>query len=131
MPLLGIDYGTRRIGIAAEVAGIAVPIGDLATEKAVAELENVVAERKITGFVIGLPNHADGRESKETRLMRKFAAILRNRFPGFPIHEQDERFSSSAAYFSLEEAGIGRKEAGRVDSMAAAIILQDYLNSHG
>ncbi len=111
MPLLGIDYGTRRIGIAAEIAGIAVPIGDLATEKAVDEIENIVAERKITGFVVGLPNHADGRESKETRLMRKFAAVLRNRFPALPVHEQDERFSSSAAYFSLEEAGIGRKEA--------------------
>ncbi len=131
MPLLGIDYGTRRIGLAAEIAGIAVPIGDLETEKAPDVLERIVAERKITGFVIGLPNHADGRESKETRLMRRFSERLRERFPNLPLSEQDERFSSSAAYFSLEEAGIGRKEAGRVDSMAAAIILQDYLDSHG
>lgn len=128
--LLGIDYGTKRLGLAAEIAGIAVPVGDVASHDAIPELRKIVAERAITGFVIGLPNHADGRESRETRLMRKFAAVLRKEFPGFPVHEQDERFSSSAAYFSLEEAGVGRKDAGRVDAMAASIILQDYLDSN-
>ena len=130
MALLGLDFGTKRIGLATEIAGIAMPVSDIATHTALDDLEKIVAERKITGFVIGLPNHADGRESKETRLMRKFSAKLKERFPNVPVHEQDERFSSSAAYFSLEEAGIGRKEAGRVDAMAASIILQDYLDSH-
>lgn len=129
MPLLGIDYGTKRLGIAAEIAGIAVPVRDVPSHNAVDELRKLVAERGITGFVIGLPNHADGRESRETRLMRKFADVLRREFPGIPVHEQDERFSSSAAYFSLEEAGIGRKDAGKVDAMAASIILQDFLDS--
>lgn len=104
MSLLGLDFGTKRIGLATEIAGIAMPISDIATNTALDELEKVVAERKITGFVIGLPNHADGRESKETRLMRKFSEKLKERFPKIPVHEQDERFSSSAAYFSLEEA---------------------------
>lgn len=104
MPLLGLDFGTKRIGLATEIAGIAMPISDIATHTALDELEKIVSERKITGFVIGLPNHADGRESKETRLMRKFSQTLKSRFPNLPVHEQDERFSSSAAYFSLEEA---------------------------
>lgn len=107
-----------------------MPVSDIPTSTAMEELGKIIAERKITGFVIGLPNHADGRESKETLLMRKFSKRLKDAFPGLPIHEQDERFSSSAAYFSLEEVGIGRKEAGRVDAMAASIILQDYLDSH-
>ncbi len=69
----------------------------------------------------------DGSVSRETLQMRSFAAELRKAFPSLPIHEEDERFSSETAYFSLEQAGVTRKDAGRVDEMAASIILQNYL----
>jgi putative Holliday junction resolvase len=128
MPLLGIDFGTKTIGLAAEVAGIAMPVGSLSKKDAIEALKPIVAERKITGFVIGRPNHADNSVSKETLQMRSFKGELKKAFPDIPVSEEDERFSSASAYFSLEEAGISRKEAGRIDEMAATIILQNYLD---
>ena len=130
MAALGIDYGTKRTGLAIEVAGIAMPLGSVATHLAEAELKKIVPDRKIDLFVIGRPDHADGTVSKETGLARAFANRLKKVFPSVPIVEQDERHSSAAAYFSLAEAGISRKDAGRIDEMAASIILQDYLDSH-
>jgi putative Holliday junction resolvase len=93
------------------------------------EIVKIVAERRITGIVIGLPNHADGSVSRETRQMRSFVGELKKRLdPAIPILEEDERYSSADAYFSLEQTGIRRKDAGRIDDMAAAIILQNHLD---
>ena len=129
MSALGIDYGTKRTGLAVEVAGIAMPVSGVATHLAVEEIGRIAKERGVTVFVIGRPDHADGTVSKETGLARAFANRLKKVYPSIPVVEQDERHSSAAAYFSLEEAGIGRKSAGRIDDMAASIILQDYLDS--
>lgn len=127
---LGIDFGTKRSGLAKELAGIAVPAGGFATGKMHEEIERIIKSgEKIDGIVIGLPNHADGRESKETELMRAFVARLKKLFPEISFFEQDERYSSHFAYQSLAEAGIDRRDGLRVDDMAASIILQDFLDS--
>ena len=105
-----------------------MPIGAIDKKGAIPALVEIVKTRDVTGFVIGRPDHVDGSISKETLQMRSFSAELKKAFPSLPIFEQDERFSSADAYSSLEQAGIGRKEAGRIDEMAAAIILQNYLD---
>ena len=125
---LGIDFGTKRSGLAKSLAGIAIPVGSFPTGKISEEIAKLQKSDQIEGIVIGLPNHADGRISKETVLMREFTGRLAILFPNIPIHEQDERFSSHFAYQSFEEAGISRSRAPRVDDMAASIILQDYLD---
>ena len=127
--LLGIDFGTKRSGLAKSLAGIAVPVGGFPTGKLIEEIVRLARIESIEGIVIGLPNHADGKISKETILMRNFVRSIKKALPDIAIHEQDERFSSHFAYQSFEEAGIPRSRAPRVDDMAASIILQDWIDS--
>lgn len=129
MTFIGIDYGTRKCGLAKDAGPLAVPVGIFATKTVVQTLVEMAKTTKIEGFVIGRPDHADGRISHETELMRTFATGLKKAFPEIPVYEQDERYSSNYAYQSLEEAGIPKKFAGNIDDMAATIILEDFLNS--
>ena len=127
--LLGIDFGTKQCGLAKSLASIAVPVGGFPTNKITEEIVRIAQTETIEAIVIGLPNHADGKVSKETILMRNFVKSLQLVLPNVEIHEQDERFSSHFAYQSFEEAGVPRSRAPRVDDMAASIILQDYMDS--
>jgi len=139
MRCLGIDYGTRRIGLSfGDEVGVATPLPALVqgeAEARLAALAQVVSERRITDFVLGYPYNMDGSVGFKAREVDQFAAELRTRF-GLPVHLMDERLTSYAA----EEMGAGTKRgrsarsqrefraSGVVDSRAATLILQDFLN---
>ena len=135
--ILGIDYGTKRIGIAIGDAEtrIATPLktlpgrGDTANDaSAVAEL---AAQEEAAALVVGLPISMDETESAQTKLTRKFAANLA-RLAAKPVHLQDERLSSFAADESMQQAGLDprkRKHRGVSDRLAAQKILQAYLDA--
>lgn len=124
--LLGFDVGTRRIGVALgnTVTRVARPLGVIATEPVAprfARIERLLAEWQADVAVVGLALTADGGEQPATGRCRRFADQLRGRF-GITVHLQDERGSSLEA-----QAILGRGDDD--DAMAAAVILQRYLDA--
>ena len=131
---LGIDYGTRRIGLAyGDQLGVATPlpaITDADPEKRWSRLESVVKERRITDLVIGYPFNMDGSAGFKAKEVDAFAARLKATF-GLPIHLVDERLTSYEAESTIPKSR--RREvrsSGLIDSRAATIILQDHLDAH-
>src|SRR5436190_9481501 len=109
--ILGIDYGTRRIGVATADAQtrIATPLTAISsrndpTRDAVSIIE-LAKREQADSIVVGLPLNMDGTDSDQTRLTRRFAEELQ-RLSGLSIQLHDERLSSFAAQELLESAGI-------------------------
>lgn len=135
--ILGIDYGTKRIGVAIgdTETRIASPLktlpgsGNIASDaKAVSKVAN---EEEVAAIVVGLPISMNEGESEQTKLTRKFSDDL-IRVCKMPIHLQDERLSSFAADDVLQDAGVTSrkaKKAGLTDRIAAQKILQAYLDA--
>ena len=130
---LGIDYGTKRIGLAwADELGIALPIGAISgvdSERCFPELREEVEKRKIDEFVIGFPLHMDGTEGMRVEEVNVFAERLSKEF-GLPVHRIDERLTSLAAEESMGPKAKRKKirESGKIDATAACLILKDFLN---
>ena len=132
--ILGIDYGTKRIGIAiADLeTKIATPFATLKGRNEVTRDARIVTDLGITEnaecFVVGLPVNMDGTDSPQTELTRRFIAEL-GRLSKLPVHLQDERLSSFAAQEVLNIAEISpSKRKGLIDRIAAQKILQAYLD---
>ena len=126
--LLGLDLGTRTIGTAFcdagwsfATAGKTLPRGKFARDKAA--LEALIAERQAKGVVVGLPLNMDGSAGPRAQATRAFA---RNLAPiGLPILLWDERWSTASAERAMIAQDMSRaKRAERIDSHAAAVILQ-------
>lgn len=127
---LGLDYGLRRIGIAASTGPLALAV-DTHEEgrdgSVLAVLRALVEERAAAGFVLGLPLTADGRETAMAEKARRFGRRLEQEF-GLPVELWDERFSSAEADRGLAEAA--RPPRGARDAEAARIILQSWLDAN-
>ena len=136
MRYLGIDFGTQRIGLALsdEMGWTAQPHSVLkhtSLEKDLDALAEIVRENDVGHIVIGLPRHMSGAEGEMAAMARNFADAAGQRF-GLPVEFMDERLSSMAAERALIEGGVKRdKRRGVVDKVAAALILQTYLDSKG
>ena len=132
MRCLGIDYGTRRIGLGyGDDIGVATPLPALVQADAARrweELGKIVRERRITDLVLGYPYNMDGTAGFKAKEVDAFAGELRARF-GLPVHLVDERLTSYEAESSIAK-GKRRdvRASGLVDSRAATIILQDFLD---
>jgi putative Holliday junction resolvase len=131
-PALGLDYGTRRIGMAvSDEEGIfAFPAGvlerrDLAQDlQALAEL---IADRGIRRVVVGLPLHMDGRPGEMAEAARAFAQRL-ERATGLPVALFDERWTTAEAERALREVVPSREKRRKaVDAGAASILLRTWL----
>jgi putative Holliday junction resolvase len=138
--ILGLDYGERRIGVALSdpTRTIASPLTTLVRRAGKrppwAELEQLVKSHEVGEIVVGLPLNLAGSENPWSAEVRAFTEKLATR-TGLSAHFVDERLSSVQAERSVRTSGLRktqREEKGRVDSAAAAIILQHYLDSqHG
>ena len=132
--ILGIDYGERRIGLALSdpMGIIAKPLRTIDRKKTtdyISEILNTSKENNANIIVVGLPLTLRGGESKQTQVVKKFIEELKQ-LGNLPVVPVDERQSSIAAKRSLQEQGVKTgHEKGRVDETAAAIILQEYLDS--
>ena len=132
---LGIDYGTKRIGLAwANELAIALPIGSIAgieLNRCWEEVDGVVKERSIDEFVVGYPIHMGGEVGVRAREVDQFIGSLSARF-NLKVHRVDERLTSVAAEESMSKKvrnKKGRKKPdGRIDATAASLILRDFLN---
>lgn len=132
--LLGVDYGSARIGLAVSDPDrkFAFP-HDVYARRGEAPDETffkrLVAEERITGLVVGLPVHNDGREGDKAREVRRFSGWL-GRVTGLPVVHYDERFTTVLAEGLLWEAGLThQKRKERRDKVAAQILLQAYLDA--
>ena len=131
---LGIDYGTKRIGLAVgdSEARVAAPVDVIhAGDKAAAVVEAVLAvaaDYAVDALVVGLPLNMDDTEGTQAKLTRRFGSLLSER-SGLPVHYQDERLSSFAADDALRGSELTQKQRKRRrDPLAAAAILQAFLD---
>lgn len=131
--LLGVDYGTVRIGLA-----ISTPSQSIASALETYQRQNLVQDEKrfrkvieefrIKGIVVGSPIHVNGSESQKSAEAETFARWL-NQFTGLPVALHDERYTSSLAADALVEAGFKpHKHKGKLDKLAALLMLQSYLD---
>jgi putative Holliday junction resolvase len=132
MRCLGIDYGTKRIGLSyGDELGVATPLPALVDPdpaKRWAALGDVAKSRRVTDFVLGHPLNMDDTAGPKAKEAEAFAARLRAAF-GLPVHLVDERLTSYEAEESIPKARRRAVRAsGLVDSRAATIILQDFLD---
>jgi putative pre-16S rRNA nuclease len=130
--IAGIDYGTKRIGIALSDAdgSIASPYenytrrGDDADRR---RFRRLVEEERIARFVVGLPVHLDGRESPKSAEARRFGQWLADA-TGVSVEFFDERFTTHEAEVHLAGAQLSKKKRqARLDKLAAQIMLTAYL----
>tara|TARA_B100000676_G_scaffold303238_2_gene353456 strand:+ start:2214 stop:2618 length:405 start_codon:yes stop_codon:yes gene_type:complete len=125
--ILAFDYGTQKIGVASgnSLLGTATPLKALPCKNTQPNWDDIAAllkEWEPEALVVGLPLNMDGSESESSQRARKFARRLHGRF-GKPVSMVDERLSTREA---RERTGI-RQADSRVDSMAAVIIAESYL----
>jgi putative holliday junction resolvase len=138
--IVGLDVGERRIGVAiSDATGtLARPLTTLRTtgldgnalETAAIEIARLAGEEDgVAAIVVGLPRNLDGSDSAMTPRIAIFADRLRSR-SALPVSVQDERLTSVEAESRLAERSKDwRDRKARLDAAAAAIILQDYLDS--
>ncbi|MEX0821886.1 MAG: Holliday junction resolvase RuvX [Rhodothermales bacterium] len=131
--LIGIDYGTKRVGIAVSdpLRVFAQAEGTYTVEAAFARLVEMHAEPGFDTVVVGWPLTPDGEEGRAIERVRPFVNRIRTAFPSVTVETWDERYSSERAVEALVDAGVRRKdrrEKGRVDAAAAAVILQEYID---
>lgn len=131
--IAAVDFGVRRVGLALTdpLRMFAQPLGTFSQDEAVAQLMRVLAQDGLETVVVGWPLTEDGQEGKATRRVEPYFGRLRNALPGVTVVKHDERFSSRRASAVLVASGVkkkARREKGRLDAAAAALILQDYLD---
>ena len=138
---LGIDYGAKRVGLShADDLGFAFPLPAAIApeaEERFAQIGKEIARLRVSQLVLGYPLSVEGERTKRCDDVDAFAAELQRRF-GLPIEKFDEALSSQAAddltgHRKPRSAQERRAQArsGERDSRAAAVLLQDFLNSRG
>jgi len=134
MRALGIDYGEKRVGLSyGDELGVATPLPALtqASEaERISSLAAVVRQRGITDLVFGYPYNMDGTVGSKAREVDRFIEKVMDACP-LPAHRVDERLTSHEVKRHLG----GRRDdalrrSGKLDSAAATVILQDYLDQH-
>ena len=132
-PLIGLDFGTKTIGVAVSdgMMSVATPLETIRRKKFTedaARIQEIIAHRGIAGLVLGLPRNMDGSEGPRCQSTRAFARNLSRLWEG-PITFWDERLSTVAAERALLEADTTRKRRAEViDHVAASYILQGLLD---
>lgn len=132
--IIGIDVGTKRVGLARSdlLRTSANPAGTFSPDEAIAEISKLHREQPILAFAVGWPLTTSGEESGATKMVDTFIKKLNRHFSEVPVYKIDERYSSKRAVQTMIKSGIPRKkrrEKGRVDQTAAALILQQFLET--
>ncbi len=132
---LGLDYGTRRVGVALsdELGLLALPLevwpaGESA--EVVRKVTQLCCERQVGTIVVGLPLNMDGSRGPAAEAAERFAEALRQAGDR-PVVLWDERLSSRQVERMLVDADVSRRRRRQVtDKLAAQLILQSYLDAH-
>ena len=132
MRTLAIDYGTKRVGLAhGDDIGVATPLPALVDADPMIrwkKLGEIIRQRRITDLVLGYPSNMDGSVGFKAKEVDAFAAELKKQF-GLSVHLVDETLTSYAAESSIaKKARREVRDSGLIDSRAACLILQDFLD---
>ena len=135
MKLIGLDVGEKRIGVAKCDTSVRIAIPQNTIEVDGTEFQQIAKLASLIGtdyFVLGLPRSNDGRETAQSEYVKQFARSLKKHIPSAKIQFQDESLTSVEAEARLKSKKSYRKtgklfKKGEVDSEAATIILQDFL----
>ena len=129
---VGIDYGTKRIGIAISDSSqiIATSLCAIENKNIFSFLKELLEKEEVDTIVIGEAKNLDTTETDSSIQICQFVEKLKNQFPKILIKTIDERFTSKIAFQSIIDSGIKkkkRKNKSLIDKVSATIILQDYL----
>jgi putative holliday junction resolvase len=134
MRILGLDHGTKRIGVAlSDPSGIiAQPLEFIPAEPFahfLGRLKELIREKEAEMILVGMPRNMDGSYGPAAQKVHEFVAVLKESI-AIPIQTWDERLTSAQANRFLIQADVRRKDRKeKVDKAAAAILLQSYLDS--
>ncbi len=131
--LLGIDYGTKRIGLAVTdpLRIFASPLNTIRTGEFDSFIVDYLKSEDIDAFVIGYPVKMNNQPSESVNYINPFIRKLRKSFPGIEVHLIDERFTSQMALQTMIDGGVkkeGRQDKAMIDKISASIILQSFLD---
>jgi putative Holliday junction resolvase len=135
MRILSLDHGTRRIGVALsdEMKIIASPLEFIPAEpfdKVITRLAEIIREKEVELILVGMPRNMDGSFGPAAQKVKDFITALQPHI-ATPVKTWDERLTSAQANRVLLEGNVRRDQRKlNVDKMAAAILLQSYLDSH-
>lgn len=136
MRLMALDIGERRIGVALSDPGqmLARALRVITRRSRQADaclIASLVREHEVEKIIVGHPLHLDGSAGEQARRIEAYARELQQDI-GVPVLLRDESYSTERAREAMIEAGRKRKERKeRLDAVAAAVILQDYMDSVG
>ncbi|WP_219223716.1 Holliday junction resolvase RuvX [Pedobacter antarcticus] len=133
--IIAFDYGTKRIGIAVTdpLQIIATGLDTVHPKDIVEYLQKYLLTEAVEAFVIGEPKQMDGTPSESAQHVKGFTTILKKNFPQIPQYRVDERFTSKIAQQAIMQSGLkkqDRRNKERVDTIAATIILQYFMEEH-
>jgi putative pre-16S rRNA nuclease len=134
MRILALDHGTKRIGVAIsdELKMIAQPVEFIPAEPLddfIARLKELIHGKEVELILIGMPRNMNGSYGPAALKVQEFVAVLKDAI-AIPIKTWDERLTSAQANRFLIEGNVRRdKRKEKVDKMAAAILLQSYLDA--
>lgn len=129
--VLGIDYGEKRVGVALGVGGLArslITLENLSELALIEKIKTLGREEQIEELVVGLPLNEDGSESNQAKLNKAFGQRLQEA-TGLPVQYWDESLTSGEALTEAIASGTSQKRRRSLDGQAAAIILQEFLDS--
>ncbi|UCE92776.1 MAG: Holliday junction resolvase RuvX [Flavobacteriaceae bacterium] len=130
--ILALDYGEKRIGIAAtdELKIIASGLTTVKTSDIFNFLDQYLKVEKVELILVGEPKQMNNKPSESEKLIAPFIEKLRSRYGKIPVKRIDERFTSKMAFQTMIDSGLKkkqRKNKALIDEISATIILQSYL----
>ena len=133
--ILGIDYGRQRSGIAVTdpLKIIANGLTTVPSHTLIEFIQGYVAKESVEKIVVGLPKQLNGDPSESMKYITPFLNRLKKVIPDIPVEMYDERFTSTIAHKAMIDGGMkksDRRNKEIVDTIAASIILNDYLQSN-
>jgi putative Holliday junction resolvase len=132
--ILAIDLGLKRTGLAVTdpLQIIATALDTVETSTLIPYLRSYLAKEPVERFVLGFPRRLNNEDSEMTPHVRRLEAQLTALFPGIPVSQVDERFTSSIAKRAMITGGMKKKDRrvkGNVDKISAVLILQSWMES--
>ena len=133
--IIGIDYGRKRCGIAVTdpLKIIANGLTTVPSHTLIDFLQNYIAKESVEKIIVGLPKQLNGAPSESMNYITPFLNRLRKVLPDIPVEMYDERFTSTIAHKAMIDGGMKKSDRQKkeiVDTIAASIILNDYLQSN-
>lgn len=133
--LLCIDYGKKRTGIAVSdpLQIIASGLRTVESKDLIPFLKKYIPEENVSTIILGEPKNLDERDTHASSLVRDLFTTLIKIFPQIPVVLHDESYSSKKAKAAMVQMGMKKKDRrvkGNVDLIAAALILQEYMEEN-